>query len=164
KQRGVFERPKGSGVWWVRYTDQYGQLHREKVGLRSAALNVYQQRKTQIRQGRFEPEEVKWKHQNATVGQIIDDFLVSCEARHIRTLEGCRQRLSWWRENLGDKAAKAIGASDIEAARLKLNSSRLMAHGQKPKEGGRKAATVNRYLAVLKAAFSLAVRNSKVDK
>jgi len=76
KQRGVFERPKGSGVWWVRYTDQYGQLHREKVGLRSAALNVYQQRKTQIRQGRFEPEEVKWKHQNATVGQIIDDFLV----------------------------------------------------------------------------------------
>ncbi len=164
RQRGIFQRPNGSGVWWVRYTDQYGQLHREKVGLRSAAVNVYQQRKTEIRQGRFEPEEVKWKHQNATVAQIIDDFLVSCEARKIRTLGGCKQRLAWWREYLGDRAAKSIGPSDIEAARLKLSASRLMAHGQKPKEGGRKAATVNRYLAALKAAFSLAVRNGKVDR
>jgi integrase len=164
KQRGVFERPKGSGVWWICYFDQFGGKHREKVGLRSMALNVYQQRKTEIRQGRFEPEEVKRKHQNATVGQIIDDFLVSCEARKIRTLEGCRQRLSWWREQLGERAAKSIGASDIEVARLKLSVSRLMAHGQKPKEGGRKAATVNRYLAGMKAAFSLAVRNSKADR
>jgi len=28
--RGVFERPKGSGIWWVRYADQHGKLHREK--------------------------------------------------------------------------------------------------------------------------------------
>lgn len=92
------------------------------------------------------------------------DFLVSCEARKIKTLEGCKQRLGWWKEYLGDRAAKSIGASDIEAARLKLSASRLMAHGQKPKEGGRKPATVNRYLAALKAAFSLAVRNGKVDR
>ena len=32
KQRGIFERPRGSGVWWVRYTDQYRKEHREKVG------------------------------------------------------------------------------------------------------------------------------------
>ena len=47
---------------------------------------------------------------------------------------------------MGDKAAKSIGASDIE-------SSRLMAHGQKPKDGGPKDSTVNRYLAVLKGIF-----------
>ena len=32
KVRGIFERPKGSGVWWARYCDQYGRLHRERVG------------------------------------------------------------------------------------------------------------------------------------
>jgi integrase len=115
-------------------------------------------------QKKFNPEEIEGKHRNTTVGQIIDDFLVSCEARKIRTLEGCRQRLSWWGDHLGARAAKSISVSDIEAARLKLSVSRLMAHGQKPKEGGRKAATVNRYLAGLKAAFSLAVRNGKVDR
>ena len=55
KQRGVFERPKGSGIWWICYFDQYGRKHREKVGMKSAAINVYHQRKTEIRQGRFEP-------------------------------------------------------------------------------------------------------------
>jgi hypothetical protein len=33
KQRGVFERPKDSGVWWICYFDQFGKKHREKVGL-----------------------------------------------------------------------------------------------------------------------------------
>src|SRR5262245_27473614 len=35
KIRGVFERPKGSGIWWIRYADEFGQIHREKVGMRS---------------------------------------------------------------------------------------------------------------------------------
>src|SRR5262245_29788677 len=32
KVRGVFERPKGSGTWWIRYADEFGVIHREKVG------------------------------------------------------------------------------------------------------------------------------------
>jgi integrase len=40
KIRGIFERPRGSGVWWVRYVDQYGKEHREKVGMKSAAVTV----------------------------------------------------------------------------------------------------------------------------
>jgi len=39
--RGVFERPAGSGIWWVRYTDENGHLHREKVGPKALALKVY---------------------------------------------------------------------------------------------------------------------------
>lgn len=34
------------------YFDQFGKKHREKVGLKSTAISVYQQRKTEIRQGR----------------------------------------------------------------------------------------------------------------
>ena len=35
KQRGIFERPKGSGVWWICYFDQFGMKHRDKVGMSS---------------------------------------------------------------------------------------------------------------------------------
>ena len=42
--RGVFERPKGSGIWWIRYADEAGQIHREKVGMKQAAINIYQLR------------------------------------------------------------------------------------------------------------------------
>ena len=51
--RGLFERPAGSGVWWVRYADEHGRLHREKVGPKSLALKVYQKRKTQVAERRF---------------------------------------------------------------------------------------------------------------
>jgi hypothetical protein len=30
KQRGVFEKEPGSGVWWIRYFDQFGKKRREK--------------------------------------------------------------------------------------------------------------------------------------
>ena len=38
-----------------------------------AAINIYQLRKTQIRLGKFTPDEVKGKHQNASFGEIIED-------------------------------------------------------------------------------------------
>jgi hypothetical protein len=75
KPRGIFERPAGSGVWWVRYTDQYGKEHREKVGFKSAAVTIYQQRKTEIRLGRFEPEEIKNKHRHVLLSELLDDRL-----------------------------------------------------------------------------------------
>jgi len=62
KDRGVFERPAESGVWWICYFDQYGRKHRECVGMKSTALKVYQQRKTEIRHGKFDPEDIKRKH------------------------------------------------------------------------------------------------------
>src|SRR5512137_3003824 len=75
KIRGVFERPKGSGIWWIRYADQFGQIHREKVGMRQTAIHIYQQRKTEVRHGRFIPEDVKGKHKNASFSEITKDRL-----------------------------------------------------------------------------------------
>jgi integrase len=49
KDRGLFERPKDSGVWWIRYHDHNGQERREKVGYKSDALSLYEERKTQVR-------------------------------------------------------------------------------------------------------------------
>jgi hypothetical protein len=97
KHRGVFERPKGSGVWWICYFDQLGKNHPEKVGMKSAALTIYQQRKREVRHGKFEPEDVKGKHLHATVSEIIKDRLEVSKA--LKTAHDEETRLEWWRKD-----------------------------------------------------------------
>jgi site-specific recombinase XerD len=150
KHRGLFERPKDSGVWWIRYADQHGREHREKVGMKSAAVEKYQQRKTEIRLDKFTPEEVKGKHQRASVEEIIDDRLEV--AKSLRSLSDDRRQLSWWRAQLGDRPARSIIEKDIEQGKAALAGK------------GLRPPSVNRYLATIKAAFALAVRNHKVER
>src|SRR4029077_6524494 len=61
KQRGVFEKLPGSGVWWVRFADSSGRIRREKVGSKSAAIKLYQKRKTQVLEGKKLPENLRRK-------------------------------------------------------------------------------------------------------
>ncbi|MCI0625454.1 MAG: site-specific integrase [Acidobacteria bacterium] len=152
KHRGIFERPKGSGFWWICYFDQYGRKQREKVGMKAAALIVYQQRKTEIRQGKFEREDVKRKHQHATVSEIIKDRLEVSKA--LKAADDEEARLESWKEKLGDRSARGVTPADIEKARREFIASR---------ERRPKPATVNRYLAALKTAFSFALENGKVE-
>lgn len=39
--RGIFERPPDSGVWWVCYFDENGRKHREKVGPKGLTIKVW---------------------------------------------------------------------------------------------------------------------------
>jgi integrase len=168
KDRGVFERPAESGVWWICYFDQYGLKHRECVGMKSTALKVYQQRKTEIRHGKFDPEDIKRKHQNATVADIIEDYLKACEANARRSLRDIQQRGGWWKDRYGQRAANSIIKDDIENARLELARGRFLGFRHKvdkeKAEKHRSTATVNRYLATFKSAFLLAIENEKVTK
>ncbi len=58
-QRGVFEKVPGSGIWWVRFADGSGRLRKEKAGTKSAAINLYQRRKTEVLQGKKFPENLR---------------------------------------------------------------------------------------------------------
>jgi hypothetical protein len=147
KQRGIFERPKGSGVWWVCYFDQYGRRHREKAGLKSQARQIYQQRKTEIRFGRFEPEDIKTKHQNVLFSELIEDRKPA--AKMLRSGRNEFKRLSHWQNAFGDRPAKSITAKDVETAKLDLLEGNRADH-PKPLS----PASVNRYLATLKTLFN----------
>jgi hypothetical protein len=50
KQRGVFEKLPGSGIWWICYFDQFGKKRREKAGTKSVATKLYGKRKQLGRQ------------------------------------------------------------------------------------------------------------------
>ncbi len=165
KHRGVFERPKGSRIWWIRYADQFGEEHREKVGPRSAAIAKYQQRKTEIRLDKFNPDEVKGKHRRASLEEIIDDYITSCEARNVASVRDVRQRLGWWKRLFKERSARSVVANDLETARRELMESRYPSNKQKTvRKGGRSVSTVNRYLGTLKSAFSFALKNGKVER
>src|SRR5437773_7348779 len=78
RTRGVFERPKGSGIWWVRYRDKHGRLHREKVGPKGLARRVYQKRRTEIAEGRFFPETIKRRD------VLVKDYLALFLRDHVK--------------------------------------------------------------------------------
>ena len=164
KLRGVYEDPPGSGIHWIQYFDQNGKRHREKVGLRSAAIAIREQRKTEVRHGRFDPDHVKGKHRNVTVSELIDDFLLALEARGRRDLRNPKQRLAWWRQQYGDTSARAITPGDLEQARLKLARSRHQSNHKRQVDKPLGEATINRYFAAIKAAFGWGLKNEKIEK
>ena len=59
RQRGIFEKMPGSGVWWIRYADATGRIRREKAGTKSAAISLYHKRKLEALQGRKLPETLR---------------------------------------------------------------------------------------------------------
>lgn len=150
KQRGVFERPKGSGVWWICYFDQFGKKHREKVGLRQTAICAYQKRKTEIREGIFFPKIIK---REVLFDQIATDALDYSKANKCPDA----YRIDKWHYALilawfKGRVAKEISPQEIEG---KLSE---LAHKDELKP-----ATLNRYRAFLSLIYSLANRNGKVD-
>ena len=71
--RGVFEKVPGSGVWWIRYFDQFGKKRREKAGTKSVAIKLYGKRKQQVLEGKKLPE--LFRKPSVNFGQLLDDAL-----------------------------------------------------------------------------------------
>ncbi len=70
--RGVFEKPVGSGIWWINYYVD-GKRRREKVGTKKNAKDLYQTRRGDILAGRKLPELRDSKV--LRFSELIDDAL-----------------------------------------------------------------------------------------
>ncbi|HEY4000479.1 MAG TPA: tyrosine-type recombinase/integrase [Candidatus Xenobia bacterium] len=150
KDRGIFERPPGSGVWWVRYHDEQGHEHREKAGPKGLALDLYRKRKTQVKEASFFPEMVGRKKHQVLLQDIIQTVLDHAKASK-RSWRDDVRHAELWGQFFEGWALAEITAADIE----KFVSDR------------RKQvmpATVNRHLAFLKHLFNIAIRDGHVDK
>jgi integrase len=147
-ERGLFERPKGSGVWWVRYVDEHGRLHREKVGPKGLALKVYQKRKTQVQERRFFPERIRRKE--VLVADMIDDYLARVKGR-MRSYVNWKRYAKNWKAALAGKTLRAVSPGDVErrAARLR--------------DKGLADTSVNRELTFLRCLFNVAIADGKAD-
>ncbi len=147
KSRGLFERPKGSGVWWVRYADEHGRMHREKVGRKALALKVYQKRKNEIAERRFFPEQIR--RREVLLSEMLRGYLATVEDR-LRSFSDYKRYGKYWTDALGTRPLRQIVAGDVE--RYVAQRIRQV-----------KPASVNRELQFLKHVFNVAIADGKAD-
>ena len=145
RDRGVFEKPKGSNVWWVRYVWQ-GTEVRRKIGRKTDAKNYYARVRAQILEGRYEPE----KPRVITVGAWIAEYMetVTAISKPVQ-----KTYAAYWTERLGDRALASIKTNELERIQAAL-----------VEEGRLAKNTINRYYAFLKHVFNVALRDGLVKE
>jgi integrase len=148
-QRGVYERERESGEWWIRYADTTGRIRREKAGTKSTALKLYRKRKTEILEGKKLPENLR--RTNVGFEEIARDALEYSRTTKVREA----YRIDRWHMETLLRWFRNHCASDLNPQEIERRLNELAAEGRKP-------ATVNRYRTLLSLTFSLAVRNAKL--
>jgi len=143
-QRGIYEKVPGSHVWWVRYADSVGRIRREKAGAKSAAIKLYQKRKTEILEGKKLPEQLRGRV--VRFAEIADDALAYCKANN-QGQQFDAYRIGRLKDEFGNYAAE-IPVEDL----------RRWFSEQEWQPG-----THNRYKSTLSLMFRLAIENKKAS-
>ena len=146
KDRGLFERPKRSGIWWIRYADGQGRERREKVGPKALARRLYEKRKTEIREGRYFPVE---RRRTVLFEEIARDFLAYA-AQAKRSAGDDRGRMRRPLDAFRGRPVESISRQEVEDLKHRMGCEVS-------------AATVNRHLALLKTVFNRAMRTGKAS-
>lgn len=145
KVRGVFEKVRGSGIWWIHYADASGRRRREKIGTKSAAIKMYQLRKSQAWEGKKLPASVRMRRV-VRFSELVEDML-GYSKTHKKSWDDDRHRSGKLMEKFKDEVAENITPQQFE----KFLDGRVV-----------KLATRNRYRALLKLMYRLAEENRKI--
>src|SRR6266478_6110101 len=143
-QRGVYEKVPGSNVWWVRYADAAARIRREKAGVKSAAIKLYQKRKTEILEGKKLPEQLRGRV--VLFAEIADDALAYCKANN-QGQQFDAYRIGRLKDEFGNYAAEI----PVEDLRRWFS------------EQDWQPGTHNRYKSTLSLMFRLAIENKKAS-
>jgi len=147
KQRGVFEKEPGSGVWWIRYFDQFGKKRREKAGSKSVAIKLYGKRKQQILEGKKLPEV--FRQPSVNFGQLLDDALAYSKRNkrsHKTDVPRCARLKEWF----GLHAAEELTPKEIE-----------MTLGRASEKEKWAPSTFNHYRSLMSLSYRLGILNQK---
>jgi len=136
KDRGVVEKPKGSGKWWVRHYEN-GREYWHRVENRTQGKALYQRLKSEAREGKY---FTKAKVFSFCV--IAKDYEAVVEANRRGRVGDDRARIQRWIKAFADQDAKTLTPDQVQRVLLELQ------------KGGRKPATLQRYLNVLKAILN----------
>jgi site-specific recombinase XerD len=143
KQRGVFEKVTGSGVWWVQYFDAAGRRRREKVGPKSLAIKLAERRRTDARAGVKMPENLRARP--LLFSELTDAALRYSEPGEKGTNHS---RMKVLVSEFGRQPAEEITPEQIEGW--------LQGHSEWT------LATKNRYTALLKLTYRLAEKAKRI--
>ena len=148
--RVLFEKVNGSGQWWIRYADQYGHIHREKVGPKSLAKKAYEKRKTQIREGEFFPQQLG-RRRDMLFKDMAKMYLEDHSRVNKRSYPTDCYNMRRLTQTFGEKALSEIGPQDVEKFKARLKNEVSI-------------ATTNRHLGLLTGVINKAIEWGKTDK
>lgn len=151
-KRGIFERVKGSGIWWIRWTDQSGRKRREKAGTFSAAKKLLAKRHTQKLEGTKLPENLRSKA--VTFRELCDDALAHSQSENSekQTYE-LRLRVNQLLAEFGSRAVESIKKNDIVGWLAEQAEARDWA-----------ASSRNRWQATFSLIFRVGIDNEKIER
>jgi integrase len=147
--RGVFEKVKGSGIWWVRHVDADGQLRRERVGSKRAAIDLYYDRKADAGKGKKLPKNLRKRA--VTFQDIALDAIADIKLRYrvpSYDVERLKAAISWF----GNKDASSLKGGIINARLMMVAVEKKWA-----------ASTINHHRSVISLAYRLAMRDGKLE-
>ncbi len=145
KGEGVYEREPGSRIWWIQYK-QGSTRKREKVGRRSDAIALYQQRKSEMRAGaklapNLRKQEVRFR-------QLADDAQKWSEEFHPKGIRALKGRIKKLKEEFGERPAADLTPQIIDRWLTEQTEW--------------SPATKNRYRAAISLVYRQAMRNGKI--
>src|SRR5665213_1832931 len=141
--KGIFERPDGSGIWWINYYIE-GRRFREKVGRRSDAVTLYQRRKTDARMGIKMPEV---RARRAVLFEEIAADALAYSKEHKASYPGDRSTVG--------KLLPVFGKVPLEDITPQTIKAYLDTRDDLTK------TTINRYRGTISMIFQEAIRNGK---
>jgi len=147
KHRGVFERVKGSNIWWIRCTNERGKRVTSKVGTFAAAVHVYEQRTAAIRLGVLLPHSPR---RGVKFSELVVDAINFAEKHH-RASKDFKQRANLAIEAFGDRVAESITTPELQDWIDRMTEEREWAGG-----------TQNRFKSTLSTVFREGMRAAKV--
>jgi len=143
-ERGIYQRGK---IWYIRYRDQNGKTHAERVGpSKTLALKAVEKRRTEVAERRFFPGS------NVTFDELIKDVIA--ESRRHYALKRSKRQLCTYRYRILGEWFKGRRASSIRPEEI---DKKLSDHCQTP-------ANFNRYRNSLSHAYRLAMQNGKASE
>ncbi|MGA2076604.1 MAG: site-specific integrase [Terriglobia bacterium] len=146
--RGIFIR---NGAYWIRYTDQNGKLHREKVGpFLEQAKGAVEKRRSEVRELKFFPEKIKQRV--VLFAEIAKEYLSYFQKTARRDKVHIAQRVPVLLEVLKNEPVKEMTPGRLDVALADVAEKR-----------GWSASTQNRYRSLLSGIFRHAVKKGNLE-
>jgi len=144
--RGIYERIKDSGKWWIRFADLDGKIRRELAGTKANAIKLLHKRKAAVLEGKKLPENLRQKA--VTFAEIADEALAYSRL-HKRSYRDDEYRMIVLKDWFSSRSADSVMPQDIEAEFAKQTWS---------------GATCNRYRSLLSMIYRVAIQNDRLKE
>lgn len=151
KDRGLFERPKGSDVWWIRYVNELGLDVKKKVGPKTVAKEALRRARNEVAARRHAPGLVdQGLTEVLTIAELVDRY--ADEARTNNANWKHYERYGrYWRDFCGSLPIDRLKPADVE--RYKTRRLEQRASGK----------TINKEVGRLKRLLNLAIRDGLLE-